>query len=554
MRKSPILVIVLALILSSCGYETSRKIIDVSNYIQETPDSALRVLESIDLSSIRSRKVSARYSLLYAMAIDKNYIDTTEESIIMPAVEYYEKHGTYLDKAISLYYLGRIRQNSKDFSTAVVTFKRAYSILEEYCEPFWKGMVSAAIGATYGSTFDSVEQLEWNQIAYHCFQEAGDSSHLLIAARALALACHNDKQYERCDSILSFLIQRDSTDVYSLLIFADSQIKREEPNVPNVLDVFERAIRNGAGMSLTNYYEYAYALRLIGREGDSQKLINKLSQYPDDVNTYYWKWKINYASGNLAEAFSYRDSCSKYENQVVRMQLSQSVSKAEAEYYKINEENIKIKQSQISLRLCLLILSIILLSVAILFYYYKQKKVLDLEMKDLELQIEQSKKLISLLNNQKEESDKEKDTTIEYYQKLFVNSYREQFREISRLFEINKDVESMQTAFRREYIEKISDIMSEIREGGKKQKAFEARLDKDLDGIMSKLRKDYPSFKEQDFRFLSLEVAGFDATTKSFILDESANKMRVKKHRLKNFIIKEHPTENIKLYSICLFK
>jgi len=54
---------------------------------------------------------TARYSLLNAMAIDKNYIDTTSLEIIAPARDYYPKYGTPTEALRTFYYLGRIYQN-----------------------------------------------------------------------------------------------------------------------------------------------------------------------------------------------------------------------------------------------------------------------------------------------------------------------------------------------------------------------------------------------------------------------------------------------------------
>lgn len=76
----------------SCGHETMNKLRHVESIIQEHPDSALVVSNEIPSEELTTTKQRAYYSLLYAKALDKNYIDTTDVSIIEPAVEYYSKH------------------------------------------------------------------------------------------------------------------------------------------------------------------------------------------------------------------------------------------------------------------------------------------------------------------------------------------------------------------------------------------------------------------------------------------------------------------------------
>lgn len=100
--KAPIRIVTLTALAASsasvfpgcAGRGSLNQLDDVESYIQEAPDSALAVLESMDTSSFRSRSDKALFSLLHSMALDKNFIDTTSTDVIMPAVDYYRSHGT----------------------------------------------------------------------------------------------------------------------------------------------------------------------------------------------------------------------------------------------------------------------------------------------------------------------------------------------------------------------------------------------------------------------------------------------------------------------------
>lgn len=54
-------------------------------YMDEHPELALEALEAIDIGALTTRETQAKYALLYSMALDKNYIDVTNDSIIAPA-------------------------------------------------------------------------------------------------------------------------------------------------------------------------------------------------------------------------------------------------------------------------------------------------------------------------------------------------------------------------------------------------------------------------------------------------------------------------------------
>ena len=78
------------ILLYSCDvYDVQHKLYDVESYIMERPDSALVVLDSMDRSCLTSDRLRAHHALLHAMALDKNFIDVTDDSIASVAVEYF---------------------------------------------------------------------------------------------------------------------------------------------------------------------------------------------------------------------------------------------------------------------------------------------------------------------------------------------------------------------------------------------------------------------------------------------------------------------------------
>ena len=93
------------------------------------PDSALTILNAVNVETLDAKKDKARYALLKSMALDKNYIDTTSFDVLQPAIDYFLRKGTADEKLKTYYYQGRIYQNRENNDSAMQSFMRG----REFC-------------------------------------------------------------------------------------------------------------------------------------------------------------------------------------------------------------------------------------------------------------------------------------------------------------------------------------------------------------------------------------------------------------------------------------
>ena len=84
----------LLLMLTSCGGNSGLETLgEVESYISDEPERALSVLDSLGDAGVRGGEARAKYALLRSMALDKNYIDVADDSLINVAVEWYSRRG-----------------------------------------------------------------------------------------------------------------------------------------------------------------------------------------------------------------------------------------------------------------------------------------------------------------------------------------------------------------------------------------------------------------------------------------------------------------------------
>lgn len=560
--RCPVKILLLGVIpaiplLVGCGQSGSGKhLAEIASYIQESPRKALDSLSVIDTISLCRRAEKAQYSLLYTMALDKNYIDTADVSILMPALKYYRNHGSQTERIQTRFYLGRIQYNSGDYYSAIISFEEANVLAQKAGDLFWSAMAASWIGYTYNKNNCTEEEIRSQQTALNLWQEYGDSLRIMNALANLAIAYHNNYQLDEADSLLNVILDgyKATPDVY--IQFADNEIKRSEPDAARVLAMFEKAIADGSDLRVVDYYEYAYALALAGQQAASCDLLLQLESFPEDASSCFWRARIANLYGDYKNESEMLRKQEEYSVSHIKDLLSQSVFKAERDHYRMMSDLADQKKRSAYLWLVIIIFAAVIVVGSLVSRSRNRRNEMLKKAERACAAAEESERMVQLAQmelNDRQSRLEEAEDRLFRLRKSFASSYRKQFEEIARSFDYcNTEQFNKESRSNDIYYNRMMTIIDEIKGGDSGRVKFEHRIDEELDGIMTKLRIDYPEFKESDFQFLSYIIVGFDATTRSIILNESIVSMRVKKHRLLKRI-QEKQTENSALYD-CFLK
>ena len=93
--------------------------------IQHNTDSALMILDSMEVPSPSDKFQYATWCLLITQARDKNYIKHISDSLINMALDYFEKQDDPVRKATALYYEGRVNHDLNNAEEAADYYLRA---------------------------------------------------------------------------------------------------------------------------------------------------------------------------------------------------------------------------------------------------------------------------------------------------------------------------------------------------------------------------------------------------------------------------------------------
>lgn len=200
--KHPVFLLFGFILLYSCTSTLNSALAEISSIIEEHPDSALVMLQRIDCGDNYSDKVKAKYSLLYAMALDKNYIDICSDSIIQPALNYYSSRGIYDDRMKAYYYRGVVGRNKGDSEEAMHYYIMANGLVNKCKDYNAIGRLHNAIMNTYIGLYEYGEAFKSAEKAANAYMKAGNQPRyydsLMDMLNATIIQNNGDDAQETC--------------------------------------------------------------------------------------------------------------------------------------------------------------------------------------------------------------------------------------------------------------------------------------------------------------------------------------------------------------------
>lgn len=530
MKKVFIFLISAAFVVFSCTNSSYERLEEIETFINENPDSAKAALDafmSVDSTLIKTGREKALFSLMKVMLKDKNYINVVDPDEIEPAVVWYAKHNRKDRYPLSLYYQGLIHFYRNENADAFMSFMESKN---KTCSLKLRLMSTMMLGYTCNGNYLPDEALSYCLDALTLSEEYGDTTKLQQARLNLASAYNNKQNNQAADSLL-LLICQSIPEAY--ILRAEYHLNWENPDYKKICDLFETGKKYKGVLETRHEYQYAFALYKCDEREEAKHIVDSLSAMGEnEVYSCHWTGKIAEEEGNLELALKYARTEIELIDSTVMDELDQSLYKKQMEYDR-NTSETKVRNRNIILALLVLLsMLLLLLIVALVIIHRARRDSLKNEIDRMLGIVEESNRMLHNAQKESEEAANKSENSLMELRRIYARLYQKQFSEIGQLFDYGRDYESIGEEAVKKYLRKTAEIISEINQGSEHQSVFENRINSELDNIMLKLRKDFPEFKESDFRFLSYVIVGFDATTRAIILNETPNNMRVKKARL----------------------
>ena len=536
MKRTFLFVLLSVLLFEGCTSNNVHKtLLDVETYIMERPDSALNVLDSIDRSLLKNDRLRAHHALLHAMALDKNYIDVSDDSLANVALSYYSRKGPEKYEARALYYLGLSYYYTKDYNKAIIEFTEAERVAER-CDSLYWGLIMVAQADTYAKRYNNMEEYNCLIEAQELFSQISEDYYKSVTDLRLAQALYNCGEYESCEELLKNLISNDKTNekirISAMINLAFSKAASNSYDFSVATELYEKIASEYEGlyMSYKDYWAWAYSLNKLGKDSEACELIEQLKEVDTSGTTDYWMYMIKKSDGNPEEALKYLEMSTTKINKEVTQILQQSLALSQRDYYEAEYQNAEYKAR--NRKLAAISIGIVAVLIVVLVLWSTSVYVRH--------QREEKEYFLNYADEIRRQLDASRNDNYPELKRKYLDIYKSRFEMIGSLYEEYVLYHGKKNAEHAIYT-KVSEMIETFISNSDNRKQLESVLDESLDGVVAQLRAEMPKFKETDYYIFCLSIIGFDTTTISHFLNISINAVYIRKSRMKQRIEETNP-------------
>lgn len=530
MKRPATLFVAAITLLSSC--QARREVVQVWDYIQQRPDSALTVLNAMDASAFRGRTL-AEYRLLKAMSLDKNYVDVASDSLALPALRYFRRHGPREKEMMSLYYYALTRYYSHEDADAMLLFEEVTDMAEELGNKYYVGLGQIMKSYSFARTYCISEAVKSAERSVEAFAAIPDTFQVQRARLQLADSYHSIKEFDKALEIYQDLINTCQQDTYTmrraLIHGAYSMYLAHPERADSAMRYYERALNEyKAPLGPVEAAHYGEVACMTGDTLSARQIVEQLRAskiHPEQRS--YLEYELYKKENKPWKALAAAKEFHVYLDSVLVAALEQSLVKSQRNYQE--------KQKQASEHALYLTrwigsvsaLCLILALLVVILYYSRKHRITVLEREQLIGSIGEAARLLQ----ESELKNSELEQNLQAVQKRYVAAYKKQFYKISSIIENYYTTSGMKNG--RDIVYKqVMDIAGTIGSDQTRMSVLERDVNAALDHAMKWYREEFPEKGSGHYKMVCLFMAGFTTPMMEILTGIPKNTLYSKKSRL----------------------
>ena len=441
MKRTRILFLLLGLLLlMSCN--DPKHITDALHHAEalmnEAPDSAWAVLNTLSPDEMGQNRTRALYALLYTQAQDKTYRDETNDSLISVAVDYYRNSDDIRRKFLSFYYKGRVHFNAEDYLNATTCYMEAEQLVNEVGDDYLTGLLYAELGRIYDIYYDYPKSLEAYQKSAEYYERGGKVRHRNYIWYNQSNVCRNLNDYKESERLLrmtlEFAKQEKDQSLVKLCLASLVMQYVEQSRVPIAKETYQELLplvgeEYGSAYFMGQIAKIHLSDKDYSRAGKSlEKGWERAKTRIDSVGLYFSSSELLSAIGKEKTAYQELKKGVALQNDEAHQALQQPVLTAQRDYLseKLEFEAYKLRMRKL-LNLLTTLFFLLLLGVLVYVFvriFRKHKK--------------ESQQMISHLESEKHKAEEESNAKIADLNVQLQNK-KQSIEELKRTLEQRKE-------------------------------------------------------------------------------------------------------------------
>ena len=295
-----------ALTLCACSRRVQKELLEIEQFVEAYPDSALGRLSALDSASCSRRRPAALRSYLTSLANYKLYKEETDNSAISASADYFRSRGDKLRLMKAQFLNGYALYSAGEYREAIIAYTEALHLAEEQGNTLLAGLSCREIGSTFAATYSSEDFLKYILLSREWFVKGGHEKYadwaLLQVGEAYAQCGDLQKSKETYAEAISIARRKGDNVLLAEGLWPYAENLANEDNPEEAIRVFEY-LKDSLhyGLRATSYAFYAKACAQMGERASSETLFAKadsLTRTPQE--SYY----VNYLRYQAALCFS----------------------------------------------------------------------------------------------------------------------------------------------------------------------------------------------------------------------------------------------------------
>ena len=312
MQRYIVVLLTLISFLSCSKHKSDVSIIldKAENCIEEHPDSSLNILNTLQLNNLTVNEERARYALLKSMALDKNYVDVTSDSLISIALDFYKRYGSPDYKLKAFYYNGKVKMYAGDYEGAIENYIRAEKYISNSSDYIAIGRLYNAKMNVYRLIYDMEHAVKPAEMSAYYYSLANDTTRYITSLNSLSSILLAARKYE---TLVNTFNQVESYEEYMTLsqkeaFYANKinyKIAVKDLSVTEFIDKYLECFVNKE--QIVDWIVLARAYNELGEYTKAMDALDKYKKYNSKIDPlyYYFASEIYNSVGNYELAYKH---------------------------------------------------------------------------------------------------------------------------------------------------------------------------------------------------------------------------------------------------------